>query len=334
MKICVVGAGGYLGAMLAARLAVHPGVELVHAVYSERTVRFLSHPKVVPFVADAGDYRCSHALAGMDTVVHFGGRCHPLNVQEIDGRAEARESTSLRALLDDMAAWGVHRIVYASSGGAIYRSDGHRSRPFVEADEVEERSAYAKTKLACERVLNDAAAVGAVSGAILRIANPFGIPFARGRAKGFLSVALDSLLNDRPLEIWGTLSTRKDFIHIDDIGSAVEAVLTLRDRGVATFNVGSGMSHSLGDAVNLLASLTGSQPNLKFAPMRPGDAPWTALDVGALARATGWQPRIGLSEGLVRFVHHQRQVASFRDPILDKASEESSSTASVERGFS
>jgi GDP-L-fucose synthase len=105
--------------------------------------------------------------------------------------------------------------------------------------------------------------------------------------------------------IWGSGTPMREFLHVDDLAAACVHVMDLpaaryREHtrpALSHLNVGTGVDCSIGDLAETIARVTDFQGELRFDASRPDGAPRKLLDVSRL-RALGWEPRIGLEEGL------------------------------------
>ncbi len=98
------------------------------------------------------------------------------------------------------------------------------------------------------------------------------------------------------LELWGTGTPLREFLHVDDLARAVVQALTDYD-GDMPLNIGSGHEISIRDLVTLMAQVTGYQGKIVFNPAFPDGTPRKVLDSTRM-RALGWQPHIDLINGL------------------------------------
>jgi GDP-L-fucose synthase len=97
--------------------------------------------------------------------------------------------------------------------------------------------------------------------------------------------------------IWGTGSPRREFLHVDDLADA--CVHLLRHYAAAEqVNVGCGVDVTIRELAELVREVVGYQGELAFDPTKPDGTPRKLLDVSKIANL-GWQPRIGLRDGLV-----------------------------------
>ncbi len=98
------------------------------------------------------------------------------------------------------------------------------------------------------------------------------------------------------MEIWGTGSPRREFLHVDDAADAIVFLLThYSDMGHV--NVGSGEDITIEDLARLVMKTVGFTGELRHDRTKPDGTPLKLMSADLL-RSMGWHPRIGLSEGL------------------------------------
>jgi GDP-L-fucose synthase len=98
------------------------------------------------------------------------------------------------------------------------------------------------------------------------------------------------------VEIWGTGSPRREFLHVDDLADAA-LFLMLNYDSEEIVNVGTGEDVTIRELAELIGSITGFQGGLKFDESKPDGTPRKLLDVSRL-NALGWKARIPLAEGI------------------------------------
>ena len=107
----------------------------------------------------------------------------------------------------------------------------------------------------------------------------------------------DAARERRPTaEIWGTGTPLREFMHVDDLASALVFLLKTYDED-EHINVGSGQEVSIAELANILAGVIGYDGKLVFDRSKPDGSPRKALDSSRLA-ALGWTPQYSLAEGL------------------------------------
>ena len=95
---------------------------------------------------------------------------------------------------------------------------------------------------------------------------------------------------------WGSGTPRREFLHVDDMASASLHLLDTYD-GPEQVNVGTGVDHTIKEIAETVAEVTGYRGETCWDTTKPDGTPRKLLDVSKL-RALGWEPRIGLREGL------------------------------------
>jgi GDP-L-fucose synthase len=109
----------------------------------------------------------------------------------------------------------------------------------------------------------------------------------------------EAKLNKAPeVVIWGTGSSRREFLHVDDLASAIVWLLENYD-DKQFLNIGTGEDISIRELAELIKRLVGFEGKLIFDPSKPDGMPKKLLDVSKL-HATGWRHKIELEAGLKR----------------------------------
>lgn len=99
-----------------------------------------------------------------------------------------------------------------------------------------------------------------------------------------------------PVTLWGTGAPMREFLHVDDLASAVLHLLRVYD-SPETINVGTGVDVTICELASTIADVVGYTGEVVWDSSKPDGTPRKLLDVSRL-RALGWEPRIGLREGI------------------------------------
>jgi len=119
---------------------------------------------------------------------------------------------------------------------------------------------------------------------------------------------------DTSVTCWGTGTPLREFLHVDDLGSACVFALEHWQPGpeeLQHLNVGTGVDLTIRELAEAVANATGYSGNIQWDVSKPDGTPKKQLDVSRMA-ALGWQAQISLSEGLCR------TVALFREQLSSK----------------
>ena len=96
--------------------------------------------------------------------------------------------------------------------------------------------------------------------------------------------------------IWGTGTPLREFLHVDDLASAIEFLLENYD-DPETINVGSGQELSIGDLAALIADVVGFEGDISHDRTKPDGTPRKILDSSRL-NTMGWSPKRQLRDGI------------------------------------
>ncbi|MDJ0362573.1 GDP-L-fucose synthase [Rhodococcus sp. H29-C3] len=104
---------------------------------------------------------------------------------------------------------------------------------------------------------------------------------------------------------WGSGQPRREFLHVDDMAAACVHLLENYD-GPQQVNVGTGEDQTIEDIAELVAEEVGYTGNIEWDTSKPDGTLRKLLDVSTL-RGSGWEPKIGLREGIASTVKWYRE---------------------------
>jgi UDP-glucose 4-epimerase len=196
----------------------------------------------------------------------------------------------LRAAVDAQCP----RIVFASSGGAIYGRA--RRLPSVEGDQPKPLAPYGAAKLACEGYLGMFQRTFGLHFVALRYGNVYG-PFQDGTGEaGVVAITSERLRQGLAPQITGDGGQTRDFTFVGDIVAANVAALTTTFNGA--LNIGTGVPSSVDQVVSHLIRGAGFAGAPEHIEARPGEVRSNYLNPSRAATKLSWSARVGLAEGL------------------------------------
>ena len=295
-RCLVLGGGGFLGLNLCNRLA---------SAGAEVTCFSRSHPQ--PEALDrrvarvTGQFTDRLAIANaverQDIVFHLiAGSIPESSNRDPSAELEAAPIATLH-LLEICRSARIRKLVFASSGGAIYGIP--RTIPIPEQAPTDPISAYGISKLMIEKSLYLYRHLHGIDYQILRIANPYGRFQLGTKHQGLIGSYIHRVLSGLPLEVWGTGAVVRDFLHIDDVSDAFLAAVTY-DGPHKVMNVGSGLGLSVNQVIAELEAAFGrDRLPCVHKPSRAADVPANVLDTALIRSELGWQPQVPLRDGLI-----------------------------------
>jgi len=238
---------------------------------------------------------------GADAVVHIAGQAsiaHSFAHPERDLRANV---SGTLAVIDACLRAEVPRLVYASSM-TVYGEPA--TVPTSESEPCRPVSYYGVTKYAAERYVQIAGERTDVDLSVtsLRMFNVYG---ERQRVdnpyQGVLAIFIGNALRGEPLTIHSDGRQTRDFVYVGDVVDAWLRVLDDDATRGRVYNVGSGRETSIDELAGAVLSGLGlDRHSIAHGPAQLGDLRRSGADVRALERATGWEPKTSLAEGLAK----------------------------------
>lgn len=295
-RALVTGASGFLGrALVAALLALD---ETVVAI-GRGTCPFAPHPRLIWRRVDLAESAAPllEILPGVDTIYHLSWSTIPADA-DLAPSEDARVNIvgSLR-LLESIARGARPRVVFASSGGAIY---GRLLQiPAPEEHPLNPLSAYGVSKRTVEAYLDLFARSAGIRPISLRIGNVFGPGQDTARPFGAVTHFTKSAFLGAPFVMFGDGAVVRDYVYIDDAVAALVRAGHAENLS-SVLNIGSGEGRSLNDIIAVLQKLVHKPIMVERKPARPFDVPVSVLDATRARREIGWSTQVSFEEGVAR----------------------------------
>jgi UDP-glucose 4-epimerase len=196
--------------------------------------------------------------------------------------------------------YGHAHLVYLSSGGTIYGNP--ESTPVHESSQVAPISYHGAGKAAIEAFLHACSSQCGNRVTIIRPSNLYGPgqPYVPGF--GLIRSMMEKLKRDQPVEIWGDGEIVRDYLYIDDFIAACLVCMQpeKQQKRYRTFNVSSGRSLSINQLCNAIEAVTGRRLKRVYLPGRAIDVKTVILDYSRIKKELGWEPVVGINEGMRR----------------------------------
>lgn len=288
-RAVITGGAGFIGqSIIASSLSASHEICVVDR--QERLDRLRAIPDHVEVIAAAPEDTAAwaHELKPGDVLLHLACRTIPAtSMTSIAADVELNVVSAARAF--ESAAWaGVERVVFASSGGTVYGNVD--TIPVTEAHACQPVSAYGASKLATEHYLSVAAANSQLRGVSLRIGNPTGPGQFRDRGVGSIAAIVQAVHDGEPVSIWGDGTVVRDFLDVRDLAEAFVLATTVPDLDSGSYNIGSGVGHSLNEIVRETFAVAHRESPVEYSSARAFDVPRIALDSTKFREQTGWHP--------------------------------------------
>ncbi|WP_374152836.1 NAD-dependent epimerase/dehydratase family protein [Pseudarthrobacter sp. WHRI 8279] len=296
-KTLVIGANGFIGSHLVDALSLDGHeVTAFDRFRSDRANLFASDARPL-----AGDFLSrsdiERAVSGQDYVFHFLSTTTPATAENdptFDLRTNVAQTVEL---LEACVAASVKHFYFASTGGAIYGSQGQSQ--YFETDRALPISPYGIGKLTIENYLSYFKAKHGLHSTIFRISNPYGGRQRANRKQGLIPIALRQIALGEPVVRLGDGQMVRDYIYVDDLVSMIARVVG-KSPEHTVYNLGSGHGHTVAEVLESLHRVTGKDFDIVEQPKPPTFVDRVVLDTSRYVGEFGPHDLTPLDEGISR----------------------------------
>jgi UDP-glucose 4-epimerase len=295
MRVLLTGGAGFIGSHVANHLLARDHeVAVVDNLLSGKKE---SIPEEATFYEQDIRDGCANVFEnfGPEALCHQAAQMDVRrSVREPDFDAAVNIIGMLR-LLENCVRHGVKKVVFASTGGAIYGEQ--REFPAPEDHPPYPLSPYGVSKLAGERYLHFYHAQYGLPYVALRYANVYGPRQDPHGEAGVVAIFSRDLVLDKPSTINGTGEQTRDYVYVQDVARA--NVLALEgDAPSGAYNIGTGIETSVNELYEVLRGTSGKDLPPEHGPAKPGEQLRSSIDSTKAARIFGWRPKTDLATGL------------------------------------
>ncbi len=199
-------------------------------------------------------------------------------------------------LFENARRYGVKKVIFSSSGGAIYGEPEYR--PCDEGHPVKPVSPYGAAKSAVETYLSYYSQIHGLPYTVLRYANVYGPRQDPLGEAGVIAIFAQAMLDGRDPTIFGNGEHERDYVYVQDV---VEAnVLGLEKGAGGIYNIGTGVGTPVLRLFEMLKTRLGYKKPPTFGPARAGDVFKIHLNIAKAKKEIGWTPKVSLEDGMRR----------------------------------
>ena len=197
-------------------------------------------------------------------------------------------------LFQSAAKHNVKKIIYASTGGAVYGEQEYF--PADEKHKTSPVSPYGISKLTVEKYLDFFKNFYGINYVCLRYSNAYGPRQGNKGEAGVVSVFCRSILNGGQPVINGDGNNTRDFVYVDDIADA--NLKAIDYEGTATVNISTCKETSINSLFDIINELSGRKLQKNFGMEIKGEQKRSLLDNKLALKLLGWKPMTDIKTGL------------------------------------
>jgi UDP-glucose 4-epimerase len=297
-KVLVTGGAGFIGSNLVGALLERGEDVRVLDNFSTGLRGNLAGLDVEVVEGELRSYeRVHNAVRGVEAVFHLGALGSvPRSVQDPLTSSAVNVEGTLNVLLAARDE-GVRRVVFSSST-SVYGTS--RERPTKETSPPDPISPYGVAKLAAERYCVSFTRVyESLETVVLRYFNVFGprqSPFSQYAA--VVPLFVTKIAAGEPITIHGDGEQSRDFTYVANVVDATIRAAHAPDASGRIFNVAAGSPASVNEVADTIGRVLGKPVERTFEPPRPGDIRDSWADLTAARETLGYEPAVGLEDGL------------------------------------
>ncbi len=309
-NILVTGGAGFIGSHLVERLLAEKVwrvsvVDDFNDFYAPELKRANARPHLTDEnyqlfeanISDAEFLRGIFEENEFDVIVHLAARAgvRPSLLQP-KLYAETNVNGTLN-LLELARQFSVKQFIFGSSS-SVYGNN--KKIPFSEDDKIfQPISPYAATKAAGELLCHTYSHLYDIRTVCLRFFTVYG---ARQRPDLAIRKFSQLISDDKPIQVFGDGTTRRDYTFIDDIIQGVRTAIDYDKSMHEIINLGESQTVELRQLIALLEENLGKKAVIDRQPMQPGDVPQTFADITKAGELLNYNPQTKIDEGIEKFV--------------------------------
>ncbi len=193
----------------------------------------------------------------------------------------------------------VKKFIFASTGGAIYGEPEYL--PAAESHPENPLSPYGVSKLAFEKYLHVYGEIYGLDYVALRYGNVYGPRQDPYGEAGVVAIFANSMLKGESPTVNGDGNQTRDFVYVEDIARA--NILALKKSAEEkVINIGTGSETSVNEIFEAIQRSLSTGITQLYGPPIKGEVRKICLDVRRAKKELGWEPEIGLEEGIDKFL--------------------------------
>ena len=284
IKVLITGGNGFIGSSLGKLLA-------------SKSINIINPGDVDAL--NLCDWEAVRSIPKSDVIVHLASKNFvPASFNDPQGYYNNNIASTINIL--EKAKADKSKVIFFSTyvyGPPLYLpvDENHYTNPL---------NPYTQSKLICEELCK---AYHRDFGLPVTIFRPFNI-YGPGQNPAFFIPTIINQIKNKVIQL-NDSRPKRDFIHVDDVCEAVFLSITNTKHSFSIYNLGSGVSTSVKEIVNMILKYSHSKAHIVFSDeTRQGEVMDTIADISKIKLELNWEPKISISKGLEAIVNGLKQI--------------------------
>lgn len=306
-RVLIVGGCGFIGSAIRDVL-VDKGYRF--GIY-DMSADTASIPQNIPYYQGdiLKDDNLVEIFSKYDVLIYLLSSIMPQQSMDNPEEIYTKDIPMLLRVLEICNKAGIKRVIYSSSGGAVY---GEHNLPNSEDMTITNpQNHYAICKLTCEKILLLYNRLYEMDNIVLRVANPYGINQRIESGVGAISAFIKKIMNDEPVIVYGDGEVVRDYIPVENVAKAfMMAIEWNQDASIIpVFNVGSGEGLSLNRIIEIISESLEKNPSVEYIEPREFDVRSSVLNMSKTEKYIGIINRIGAEDAIREYCNKTKSIS-------------------------
>ena len=302
MNILVTGGAGFIGSHIVDQLIAkgHQVIIIDNLVTGQRD---LINPQAVFYQEDITNAEQVHKIIQQHQIQVICHQAAQLDVRKSVQDPQYDASVNIIGTINLFEAAhknGVKKVVFASSGGAIYGDTDILPTP--ETHHTDPISPYGIAKLVMEKYAHYYKTIYNIDYTALRYSNVYGPRQNTQGEAGVIALFISKMLQNQQCYINGDGHNTRDFVYVQDVVEAnIQAILGDLS---GSYNIATATQTNINQIFDILHQLTNTTITRQNREAKLGEQQHSSLSYDKIHQAINWQPQINLQQGLIQTVEY------------------------------
>ncbi len=265
-NIAVIGAGGFIGKNLSARLGQIQDIRL--KLFTRKEIEKFSQPVYAPNQEDKN--KIQNDFKQTELLYYLASSTIPATSWKDPFLEIEQNLVPFLRIMEGASESNIKKVVFVSSAGTVY---GTSSEKLNEDAYKKPYSPYGITKLTMEYFLEYYFKRNGIVYDIFRVSNVYGPGQDTKKGLGIINTFLEKIISGEELQVFGNGESLRNYIYIDDVSDILLRSLNNNEDKCSVFNLSSNDTLSINDLIQIIKTTVDMMPPVRYIDNRLSDNP-------------------------------------------------------------